>query len=53
MDNIKKLCPGCNVRGSWEHRCHGSGCDCDNLCCQNAQGKITHEEMMEIIKSKE
>ena len=48
MENTKK-CDGCNVRGVWEHRCHGKNCDCDNPVCMEKQGKITHEQLMEII----
>jgi hypothetical protein len=22
MEDNKKICDGCNVRGAWEHRCH-------------------------------
>lgn len=43
------VCAGCNVQGSWEHRCHGAECTCDNLTCKEQQGRITHSEMMEII----
>jgi DNA (cytosine-5)-methyltransferase 1 len=25
---IGGLCDGCNVRGAWEHRCHGEPCSC-------------------------
>jgi len=45
-----KLCDGCNVRGNWEHRCHGKDCDCDNPICMERQGKITHDELMAIVK---
>lgn len=47
MEN--KLCDGCNVRGNWEHRCHGENCQCDNPVCMERQGKITHEQLMEIV----
>lgn len=51
MENTKKLCDGCNVRGDWEHRCHGKGCDCDNLMCQYHQGKITWRELQIKIQN--
>lgn len=44
-----RLCDGCNVRGNWEHRCHGDNCDCDNPICMEKQGKITYDELMEIV----
>jgi len=43
------LCDGCNVREPWEHRCHGENCNCDNPICMEKQGKITHEELMDIV----
>jgi len=43
------ICDGCNVREPFEHRCHGRGCNCTNPVCMEYQGKITHEELMEII----
>lgn len=43
------LCDGCNVREPWEHRCHGEKCTCDNPVCKEHQGRITHEELMEIV----
>lgn len=49
----KYLCDGCNVRGNWEHRCHGENCDCDNPVCMERQGKITHEELMQIVNAAE
>lgn len=45
----KIICDGCNVRGSWEHRCHGShsmimGVQTNKPCeCEKC------EEMREII----
>jgi hypothetical protein len=45
----RRLCAGCNVRGNWEHRCHGKGCDCDNPVCMERQGKISHDELMDIV----
>lgn len=29
-----KLCDGCDVRGNWEHRCHGEPCPCEE--CREA-----------------
>lgn len=51
MPEVKSLplCGGCNVRGNWEHRCHGSGCGCEDLSCKLTQGRITQEEAQEII----
>ena len=46
---MKEICDGCNVRHPWEHRCHGEKCQCDDLMCMKIQGRITHEEMMDII----
>ena len=43
------LCDGCNVREFWEHRCHGENCTCDNPACMERQGRITHDELMEIV----
>ena len=43
------LCDGCNVREPWEHHCHGEGCTCDNPVCMERQGRITHDELMEIV----
>lgn len=43
------LCDGCNVREPWEHRCHGGNCTCDNPVCMERQGRITHDELMEIV----
>jgi hypothetical protein len=45
------LCGGCNVREPHEHRCHGEGCKCDNPICMEHQGRITHEQLMEIVNS--
>lgn len=44
-----RLCDGCNVRGNWEHRCHGVNCDCNNPVCMERHGKITHEQLMDIV----
>ena len=46
---IMKKCDGCNVRKPWEHRCHGKDCDCNNPECMEKQGKITHEQLIELI----
>lgn len=48
MENIKK-CDGCNVRGVWEHRCHGKKCNCDNPVCMEQQGIISYKQLMEIV----
>ncbi len=52
MDNskVEKICSGCDVKEPWEHRCHGENCNCDDPVCMEIQGKITHEELMEIIR---
>ncbi len=47
--NTTNICAGCMVRGDWEHRCHGEGCECEELICKNKQGRISHEDMMEIV----
>ena len=31
MDKEKYICPGCRVKGNWEHKCHSNqfgSCDC-------------------------
>jgi hypothetical protein len=48
--NSVKLCDGCDVREPFEHRCHGEGCDCDQLTCQIQQGRISPEEANKIAK---
>lgn len=48
---MEHLCDGCNVRGLHEHRCHGGECDCDNPICMEYQGRITHNQLMEIVNS--
>ena len=45
----EQLCDGCNVREPFEHRCHGEGCNCDNPVCMERQGKITHDQLMDIV----
>jgi hypothetical protein len=44
------LCAGCDVREPWEHRCHGKGCECNRPTCMEKQGRITHEELMKIVR---
>jgi len=46
------ICDGCNVRKPFEHRCHGEGCNCDNPVCMEYQGRITHEQLMDIVNGK-
>ncbi len=46
---MEKICDGCNVREPWEHRCHGNNCTCDNPVCMERQGRIEHDELMEIV----
>lgn len=48
-NQIDTICDGCNVKDPWEHRCFGEGCGCDDPVCMNRQGRITHEELMEIV----
>lgn len=48
MNDIS-VCDGCNVRPPWEHRCHGEGCNCDDPICMERQGRITHDELMDIV----
>ena len=45
------LCDGCNVRQPWEHRCHGADCNCDSPICMEKQGRLTHEELMQIVNA--
>lgn len=45
------LCDGCNVRQPWEHRCHGVDCNCDSPICMEKQGRLTHEELMQIVNA--
>ena len=52
-NNIKTeihICDGCNVREPFEHRCHGGNCKCDNPLCMEYQGRITHEQLMDIVR---
>lgn len=44
-----RLCDGCNVRDNWEHRCYGEDCRCENPSCMKQQGRITQEELMQIV----
>lgn len=41
-------CDGCNVNPPWEHRCHGENCECTQLSCLLAQGKISLEGAAKI-----
>lgn len=47
----QQLCDGCNVRQPWEHRCHGADCNCDSPICMEKQGRLTHDELMQIVNA--
>lgn len=39
------ICGGCNVRGVWEHRCHGRSCKCTECWCSCGETRpcATHD----------
>jgi hypothetical protein len=39
------ICDGCNVRGGWEHRCHGAPCPCEE--CREADRLFGHPTALE------
>ncbi len=51
QETNNQICDGCNVKEPWEHRCHGSKCNCDGLICKQKQGRMTHSEALGLIKN--
>lgn len=37
---ITNVCPGCDVREPWEHRCFGEGCHCEE-CKQHSPYRVS------------